>query len=67
MTATTFNDNHNEYAAGYADSGNGGLISAVLEPLGGFGKFCLVIVALSIIANNFPNIYSVSLTLYCRF
>lgn len=63
MTATTFNDNHNKYAAGYAVSGNGGLIAAVLEPLGGFGKFCLVILALSIIANNCPNIYSVSLTL----
>lgn len=63
MTATALNDGHNKYADGYAASGNGGLIAAVLEPLGGFGKFCLVILALSIIANNCPNIYSVSLTL----
>ncbi|KAJ5438668.1 Purine-cytosine permease fcyB [Penicillium daleae] len=63
MTATALNDGNNKYATGYAESGNGGLIGAVLEPLGGFGKFCLVILALSIIANNCPNIYSVSLTL----
>ncbi|KAJ5105551.1 hypothetical protein NUU61_002898 [Penicillium alfredii] len=63
MTATDLNDGHNKYAAGYAASVNGGLLGAVLEPLGGFGKFCLVILALSIIANNCPNIYSVSLTL----
>lgn len=63
MTATTINGGDNKYAEGYAASVNGGLLAAVLEPLGGFGKFCLVILALSIIANNCPNIYSVSLTL----
>ncbi|KAJ5747601.1 uncharacterized protein N7511_009297 [Penicillium nucicola] len=63
MTATTINGGDNKYATGYAASLNGGLIDAVLSPLGGFGKFCLVILALSIIANNCPNIYSVSLTL----
>lgn len=63
MTATEINGGDNKYQAGYSASGNGGLLSAVLEPLGGFGKFCLVILALSIIANNCPNIYSVSLTL----
>jgi NCS1 nucleoside transporter family len=63
MTATTLNDGVNKYADGYAASGTGGLLAAVLfEPLGGFGKFCLVILALSIIANNCPNIYSVGLT-----
>lgn len=62
-SATAINDGNNKYAAGYLSSGNGGLIGAVLDPLGGFGKFCLVILALSIIANNCPNIYSVSLTL----
>lgn len=63
FTSTSLNDQHNKYHAGYLASGNGGLLGAVLEPLGGFGKFCLVILALSIIANNCPNIYSVSLTL----
>ncbi|OKL62141.1 Purine-cytosine permease fcyB [Talaromyces atroroseus] len=62
-TAASANDGVNKYAAGYAASGNGGLLAAALEPLGGFGKFCIVILALSIIANNCPNVYSVSLTL----
>lgn len=64
MTATALNDGNNAYAEGYASTGTGGLLAAVLfGPLGGFGKFCVVILALSIIANNCPNIYSVSLTL----
>lgn len=54
----------NPYADGYASSGVGGLLAAVLvPPLGNFGNFCLVVLALSIIANNCPNIYSVSLSL----
>ncbi|KAJ5556257.1 hypothetical protein N7513_002098 [Penicillium frequentans] len=63
ITAIEINGGDNKYMRGWEASGNGGLIDAVLEPLGGFGKFCLVILALSIIANNCPNIYSVSLTL----
>ncbi|KAI9367596.1 eukaryotic translation initiation factor 3 subunit G-domain-containing protein [Aspergillus egyptiacus] len=63
MTATTINGGDNKYQIGYDKAGNGGLIGAVLDPLGGFGKFCLVILALSIVANNTPNIYSVGLTI----
>ncbi|KAF1952942.1 purine-cytosine permease [Byssothecium circinans] len=63
MTATTIADGKNKYMEGYEAAGSGGLLAAVLfEPLGGFGKFCLVVLALSIIANNCPNIYSVALT-----
>jgi NCS1 nucleoside transporter family len=63
MTATTINDGSNRYMDGYQHSGTGGLLAAVLfPPLGGFGKFCLVILALSIVANNCPNVYSVALT-----
>lgn len=62
-TATSINGQDNKYWAGWQASHTGGLLGAVLEPLGGFGKFCLVVLALSIIANNCPNIYSVSLTL----
>ncbi|KAK2004763.1 NCS1 nucleoside transporter [Colletotrichum falcatum] len=52
------------YSEAYAASGIGGLLATVLvSRLGGFGQFCLVILALSIIANNCPNIYSVSLSL----
>ena len=61
MTATIANP---EYLTAYKESGVGGLLAAVLiPPLGRFGEFCIVILALSIIANNCPNIYSVSLTL----
>ncbi|QIW99515.1 hypothetical protein AMS68_005033 [Peltaster fructicola] len=63
FSATAANDGNNRYADGYAASGAGGLLGAVLVyNLGTFGKFCLIILALSIIANNCPNIYSVSLT-----
>lgn len=65
MTATGLDPDatDNPYLNGYKESGSGGLLGAVLiEPFGNFGRFCLVILALSIIANNCPNIYSVSLT-----
>ncbi|KAI9814689.1 MAG: hypothetical protein M1832_005688 [Thelocarpon impressellum] len=52
-----------DYAVAYKDDHVGGLLAEVLvPPLGRFGEFCLVVLALSIIANNCPNIYSVSLT-----
>ena len=61
MTATISNK---EYLDSYFQSGIGGLLATVLVPrLGRFGEFCLVVLALSIIANNCPNIYSVSLSL----
>jgi len=64
MTATQINGGNNIYLQGYNDSGTGGILAAVLFPhLGGFGKFCLIVLALSIVANNCPNIYSVSLTM----
>ena len=60
ITATV---NTASYKTGYTNAGIGGLLAAVLvPPLGRFGQFCLVILALSIVANNCPNIYSVSLT-----
>ncbi|GAA6004009.1 hypothetical protein JCM10207_006512 [Rhodosporidiobolus poonsookiae] len=41
----------------------GGLLAAPLVgPMGGFGRFLLVILALSIVANNIPNVYSFALT-----
>lgn len=63
MTATSINGGDNIYQTGYDASSTGGLLGAVLiTHLGTFGKFCLVILALSIIANNCPNLYSVGLT-----
>ena len=54
----------NPYYDGYEGSHIGGLLAAVLfPPLGRFGQFCLVVLALSVIANNCPNIYSVTFSL----
>ena len=64
MTATDINNGDNIYQDGVNAASTGGLLAAVLKThLGGFGSFCLVILALSIIANNCPNIYSFSLTI----
>jgi NCS1 nucleoside transporter family len=63
MSATDLHNGHNRYQTGYDASGIGGLLGAVLIfHTGTFGKFCLVVLALTIIANNCPNIYSISLT-----
>ncbi len=60
-TATVLNQ---DFADAYTRAGIGGLLATVLVPsLGRFGEFCVVVLALSIIANNCPNIYSVSLSL----
>ncbi|KZP07736.1 purine-cytosine permease-like protein [Athelia psychrophila] len=61
VTATI---NNPLYSDSYLESGIGGLLAAVLfGPLGKFGKFCEIVLALSIVANNCPNIYSVSLSM----
>lgn len=47
-----------------AYKGSGGdLLAAVLKPLGGIGSFLLVLLALSIVANNIPNAYSLGLSM----
>ncbi|EJU01230.1 hypothetical protein DACRYDRAFT_22455 [Dacryopinax primogenitus] len=51
-----------EYQAAFADGGIGGLIGAGLSPAKGFGQFLLVLLALSIVGNNIPNMYSLALT-----
>ena len=54
----------NVYTQGYNSAGIGGLLGAVvIPPFGRFGQFCLVVLALSIVANNCPNIYSLALSL----
>ncbi|TVY85309.1 Purine-cytosine permease fcyB, partial [Lachnellula suecica] len=42
----------------YTEYGVGGPLKMALEPAGGFGKFLMVIAALSSIPNNIPNNYS---------
>lgn len=47
------------WQAGYGTSGNiGGLLEAMLSPLGGFGKFLTVMLSLSVTANIACTLYS---------
>ncbi|HEV2583724.1 MAG TPA: hypothetical protein VGT44_22880, partial [Ktedonobacteraceae bacterium] len=63
MAFTTGIANVAAWSAGFGKSGDvGGLLSAVVSPLGGFGKFLLLLLALSIVANNIPNDYSLGLS-----
>ena len=57
-------DDTNLYTAGYDAGSIGGLLGAVLiPPFGRFGRFCLVVLALSTVANASPNVYSLSFSL----
>ncbi|KAI0827043.1 cytosine-purine permease [Trametes gibbosa] len=47
---------------GYANGNVGGLIEAMLQPTGNFGKFLTVLMALSVTANIAPTLYSFSLS-----
>jgi len=63
MAFTTGIANVPAWKTGFGSTGDvGGLLSAVVSPLQGFGKFLLVLLALSIIANNIPNDYSLGLS-----
>ncbi len=44
--------------AGYAGGNVGGLVDAMLQPVGKFGKVLMVFVSLSVTGNNAPTIYS---------
>jgi purine-cytosine permease-like protein len=58
-TGTYINQN---WARAYEMNNIGGLLGASLSSLGNFGKFILFLLALSTIACNIPNIYSLSLS-----
>lgn len=49
--------------AAYKGSSGGDLLAAALRPEGAFGTVLLVLLALSIIANNIPNDYSLGLSM----
>ena len=49
-------------ASAFGSSDVGSLFNHALSPLGGFGSFLVFLLALSIIANNIPNDYSLGLT-----
>ncbi|KAG2188208.1 hypothetical protein INT44_000960 [Umbelopsis vinacea] len=52
-----------DYVAAYADNGMGALLSQTFSPWGGGGKFLMVVLSLSVIANNVPNTYSAALSI----
>ncbi|KAI0252914.1 NCS cytosine-purine permease, partial [Lactifluus subvellereus] len=47
------------WETGYLGGNVGGLVDAMLSPVGKFGKFLMVLVSLSVTANNAPTIYSI--------
>ncbi|KAH9174764.1 NCS cytosine-purine permease [Lactarius sanguifluus] len=49
--------------AEYAGGNIGGLIDAMLEPVGKFGKVLMVFVSLSVTGNNVPTMYSFGMSL----
>ncbi len=69
VAVATTTKSHPAYAEAYETNAVGGLLAEVLFPkdgghgVGTFGKFCLIILALSIIGNNCPNIYSLTFSL----
>ncbi|KAF8991748.1 cytosine-purine permease [Cyathus striatus] len=48
---------------GYAGGNVGGLLEAMLRPVGGFGKFLTVLLSLSVVSNIAATFYSISLNL----
>jgi purine-cytosine permease-like protein len=64
LAVTTATVGDPAFEAAYQKDHIGGLLGAVLfGPLGRFGEFCVIVLALSIIGNNCPNIYSLSFSL----
>ena len=58
MAFTTYSP----WSATFANGLVGDLLAAVVKPLGGFGTFILALLALSVVANNIPNDYSLGLS-----
>jgi purine-cytosine permease-like protein len=48
---------------GYTNGSVGGLLEAMLSPLGNFGKFFTVLLSLSVAGNNVATFYSISINL----
>ncbi|EAL18790.1 hypothetical protein CNBI0510 [Cryptococcus deneoformans B-3501A] len=56
LAVTTFNARP-DWEEMFNDGAVGGLLAGLLQPCGGFGKFLLVILGLSTVAVNTPNVY----------
>ncbi|KAF8303083.1 cytosine-purine permease [Clavulina sp. PMI_390] len=53
------------WMAGYEVNGVAGLLAAALEPAGRFGKFCMVVIAMSVPAACAPTMYSFGISFQC--
>jgi len=52
-----------EWEEGYTGGNVGGLLEAMLHPVGGFGKFLTILLSLSVAGNITATFYSISLNL----
>lgn len=52
-----------DWETGYAGGNVGGLLEAMLHPVGGFGKFLTVLLSLSVAANIAATFYSISINM----
>ena len=50
-----------DWKAGYTDGDVGGLLNAMLSPIGKFGKVLIVFLSLSVTATTVPTIYSMGM------
>lgn len=60
------------FKASYQSTGIGGLFNAILveDSLHGFGQFCMVVLSISTVSNNIPNLYTLGFsaqTLWSKF
>lgn len=53
--------NVESWSEGYATNDVGGVLGAMLQPVGGFGKFLLVLLALSVVPNAAGSMYGLAL------
>ena len=51
------------WEAGYATNSVGGVLAAMLLPIGRFGKFVVVVLSFSLLGNNAATMYSITLNL----
>lgn len=68
-TGTTTSEH---FRTNYAETGIGGLFNAILvdDSLHGFGQFCMVVLSISTVSNNVPNLYTLGFsaqTLWSKF
>ncbi|KII93075.1 hypothetical protein PLICRDRAFT_101790 [Plicaturopsis crispa FD-325 SS-3] len=63
LGATLMTITDEAYVDAFTNGSTGGLLSQVLSPWKGGGKFILFLLAFSVIANNIPNTYSAGLSM----